>query len=185
MISEYKAKIRQRVAIVKSSRIGGSTSTEMREILFNAYVLPLFTWLCPIFPLLTDCQREDLSHFCMTCQERVTGVPYWNDFTFASLFKKVSFEYRCASYWRRYKRALLKSTDGFLLFEQQALNFFRTQWLDKELVVKHMHRSKRSVQHTSVITTCLGWLESHKDCHPPSVTDDELERLTLFPISFL
>jgi hypothetical protein len=76
MISIYKTKICQRVAIIKSCKMYDSSSAKCRRTLFSAYVRPLFTWLFCIFPLLTEFQRDDLSHFYMTCLKRTLHMHY-------------------------------------------------------------------------------------------------------------
>jgi hypothetical protein len=58
MIHKTVTKIRQRVSLVNSFRITGSSSAALRKALFLSYVLPLFTWLFILFPLLTQKQRN-------------------------------------------------------------------------------------------------------------------------------
>jgi hypothetical protein len=47
--------------------------------------------------------------------------------------------------------------DGELLLEQANFNQFRKAWLVKEFPIKGLHRSKRYVEHHSVIERCLQW----------------------------
>ena len=185
MISFQKLKIRQRVAIVRSCRMYGSTSPQFRKTIFSTYVRPLFTWLFGIFPLLTECQKDDLSHFYFVCLKRTIGGQLWNDILFASLFEERSLVNLCNKYWRKYSSALRNSTDGFLLFEQQSLNSIRSQWVDKEFPVKCIYRSKRIVPHTSIIEKCLRWLENSDENSIPYIPENELDILVRFPNSFL
>ena len=46
-------RIRQRVCLIRSFKLFGCTSPLLRKTLFSSFVLPLFTWIYPIFPLLT------------------------------------------------------------------------------------------------------------------------------------
>ena len=125
MIFTFRRKIRQRVAIIRSCRLYGTTSTKLRRILFSAYVMPLFTWLFGIYPLLSDCQKDQLGHFYFTCLKRALEIPVWNDIVFAVINSESSLEKLCREYWLRYSRALACSTDGFILFEQSSYNTFR------------------------------------------------------------
>ena len=185
MITEYKLKIRQRIAIVKSCHMYGSSSQRLRRILFSTYVVPLFTWLFGIFPLLTSCQQNDLNHFYMSCLKRTLGVWYWNDYMFSALYEERSLDNLCSKYWKKYKKALMNTVDGTLLFEQLALNAFRSQWLDKASVVTHIYRSKRIVPHVSTIEKSLKWLEDSEENSTPCLDESDINVLGEFPISFL
>ena len=66
-------------------------------------------------------------------------------------------EDRCLKYWDRYILALSDSKDGELLLEQANLNQFRKAWLQKEFPVKGLHRSKRYIEHASVVEKGLQW----------------------------
>ncbi len=185
MIDIYKRKIRQRVAIVKSSRMYGTSSKSFRRLLFSTYVRPLFTWLFSIYPLFTDYQRDDLGHFYYTCLKRALGVPFWNDFLFAYIGEEKSLENLCAKYWLKYRTHLDVSTDGFMLFEQLAQNTFRNQWLNREFVVRAMYRSKRMIPYRPTIERCLAWLENNVTNSIPLIPDKELELFSSFPLSFM
>jgi len=102
MISTYKSKIRQRVAIVRSCRLFGTSSLRLKRILFSSYVLPLFTWIFSIYPLFTDCQRDDFGHFYLTCLKRSLGLQCWNDIVFGAIHKELSLDNLCWNYWFRY-----------------------------------------------------------------------------------
>ena len=133
----------------------GMSSPKFRRILFDSYVRPLFTWLYSIFPLMADCQRDDLSHFYITCLKRTLGYWYWSETMFVALTGGKSLENHCHSYWNKYREYLNKSTDGFLLYEQTNLNLFRSFWLGKEMSIPRLYRSKRFVPFSSTIRRCL------------------------------
>ncbi len=50
-------KIRQRISLIKSFKIFGCSSLYLRETLFLSHVLPIFTWIYPIYPLLSVNQQ--------------------------------------------------------------------------------------------------------------------------------
>ncbi len=185
MISTYKSKIRQRVAIVRSCRMYGSSSLKLKRILFSTYVLPLFTWLFSIFPLFSDCQKDDIGHFYFTCLKRTLGIPMWNDLIFAAIYNEKSFENLCFNYWCRFKKALMGSTDGFLLYEQSALNLYRKLWLDKKIVIKYIRRSKRFVSYDTSIEKCLRWAELSGANAIPHLSDEDFIMLASFPETFI
>ncbi|CAF3173490.1 unnamed protein product [Rotaria socialis] len=58
-------KIRQRISLIKSFKIFGCSSSYLRKTLFLSHVLPIFTWIYPIYPLLSENQQNDLSHFLL------------------------------------------------------------------------------------------------------------------------
>ena len=64
-------------------------------------------------------------------------------------------EDRCLKYWDRYVLALSDSKDSELLLEQTNLNPYRKAWVQKEFPVKGLHRSKRYIEHVSVVEKCL------------------------------
>lgn len=67
-------KVRQRVSVIKAFELFGCSSPRLRKTLFSSFVLPIFTWIYPIFPLLTAKQQKDLSpvetSFCFLQQTR-------------------------------------------------------------------------------------------------------------------
>jgi hypothetical protein len=185
MIDIYKRKIRQRVAIVKSCRMFGTSSHQFRRVLFTTYVRPLFTWLFGIFPLLTECQKDDLGHFYLICLKRIVGISQWNDLLFTALYAERSLESLCTRYWIRYRKALNNTADGMLLYEQSIFNLHRNLWLAKKCVVKHIHRSKRLIPYVTTIEKALKWTESNVEDSTPVIPREELELLASFPESFL
>jgi hypothetical protein len=71
LIHKYMMKIRQRLILINSFRFFGKTSLILRRALFSSYILPLFAWLYPVYPLFTDHQRALLNHFYYTCLKRI------------------------------------------------------------------------------------------------------------------
>jgi len=136
MIQKTVGKIRQRVNMVNSFRLNGHTSLRLKRALFSCYVLTIFRWLFPIFPLFSEKQRNDLSHFYYTCLKRIYQNLEWTDSFFAFAMSEISFEDRCFRYWERYLNALSETTDGQLILEQANLNLHRTAWLNKQLQIK-------------------------------------------------
>jgi hypothetical protein len=185
MISLYKNKIRQRVGIIRSCYMYGSASKELKKMLFTTYVLPLFNWLFCIFPMLTDCQKDDFASFYYTCLKRAIGVSYWNDFTFALLYEERSLEELCAKYWRKFNSHLLMTVDGMMLYEHRSMNVFREQWLNREFIIKHMRRSQRLVPFIPSIEKCLYWLENTPHNSIPHISDKHRGTFYCFPRSFL
>ncbi len=118
-------KVWQCVSLIDSFRLSCLTSPHLRRVLFSSYVLPLFTWMYPIYPFFTDKQKIDLSHFYFTCLRRVMFCSKWNENFFAYALDEISLEDRFSRYWNRYLVALADSIDGELLFEKSNLNEFR------------------------------------------------------------
>ena len=185
MLQVTKAKIARRVAIVRACRITGSVSRKMKRILFSSYVYPLFAWLFGIFPLLTDRQRDELSHYYLVCLKICLGLSFWNDVYFSAAFNEKSLENLCYSYWKRYRTALYRTTDGLLLYERLVHEWYRDRWLAHELIVSHIHRSKRIVKHTSTLTSVNTWFERNEENSVPFVPQEDLETLINSALSFL
>jgi hypothetical protein len=185
MIAASKLKIRQRIAVIRSCSIYGFSSQHFRRTLFSVFVLPLFTWIFSLFPLFTNLQRDDLSHFFFTCLKRISRQMHWNDIVFSYLYDEKTLENRVAKYWKKFLHHLDKSIDGMLLYEQQAFNSFRNQWLNKEYTVRFIRRSKRLRPYVSVIETCARWLNNNSLNSIPCINDDDLSSLSIHPISFL
>lgn len=183
MISVYKVKIRQRLAIIRTCKLHGTSSKEMRRILFISYVLPLFSWLFSIFPLMSNLQRDELGHFYLTCLKKCLGYSCWNDVIFMTLSNEVSLENRGVKYWKKFLSHLLKSTDGQILFEQQIWNRLRTSWIDYEYKVKGIHRSKRIVPYTTTVEKCLSWTQKNDINSIPNIEED-IQLLRTHPDSF-
>ena len=115
MISTFRCKIRQRVAIIGFYRLCGTMSSKFRRIRFSTYVMPLFTWLFGIYPLVSKCQRNEPGHFYFTCLKRTLGIHVWNNIVFATIYNEPPLENLCWKYWLRYRKALECSADGFLV----------------------------------------------------------------------
>ena len=186
MIRRTKLKVRQRMASLSALRFGGVSSPALRRALFSSYVLPLFTWLMPIYPLFTTIQRNDLDHFYVSCLKRVMHCSNWNDVLFVYTFDEISLHDRCLRYWNKYLLHLADSTDGDLLLEKSALNFWRQAWLRKEISVAGLRRSKRFVEHDSVLETILKWTASRpSSISIPELDPEDIETLQHFPESFV
>ena len=90
LIEKCMLKIRQRIGLLNSFTIAGTTSSLLRKVLFHSYVLPIFTWLFPLSPLFSVKQQQDLSHFYYTCLERVMYCKQWSDSFFAFFSNEIS-----------------------------------------------------------------------------------------------
>ena len=185
MIRNSVLKIRQRMGIINGCRIFGATSIEFRRILFSSYVIPIFTWLFAIFPLFSDCQRQYLSHFYYTYLKRVTHNQQWEDLLFAFLAKEISLDNRCTRYWSKYLKSLEGSVDGALFVEQLAVNIHRKEWLSGKYKVHCLRRSKRFIEHSTVLHKCLECYEDNpltdSIAHIPV---DDIELFEEFPGTF-
>jgi hypothetical protein len=183
----YKSmlKIRQRIGMINSFRLSGATSPSLRKALFQSFVLPLFTWMFPLFPLFTDKQQQDLNHFYYTCLKRVLFSQHWSDYFFSFISNEISLEDRCRKYWDKYFIALSESTDGELFFEQANLNVFRESWINKDISVKGIFRSKRFVRYTSSLERIMRWCSNiPADESIPNYEFDEVMVLFDFPDTF-
>ena len=185
MISVYKLKIRQRVGILRNIHLYGTSSPKFRRILFDSYVRPLFNWLYSIFPLMTEAQRDDLSHFYITCLKRSLGYWYWSETMFMIMLGEKSLENHCYRYWSKFRDFLKKSSDGVLLWEQSNLSSWRSMWLEKELSVARVYRSKRFVPYASSIQRSLRWMEQNSDDSVPCIPTNDLLLLSSWPDSFI
>jgi hypothetical protein len=185
MIELMKNRIRQRIAMVKSCKILGSSSPELRKILFSSFIMPLFTWMHGIFPLFTDRQRDEWGLFYYTALKRSLGVCTCCNTMFAKLYNEQHLEYHCSRYWTRYRKAIAGTTDEIILFEQASLNLYRKLWLEKEIIVKHLRRSKRFVPFETSIAKCLRGSEIHPPCIAVLLDDVDINLLREFPESFL
>ena len=85
LLKRTTLKARQRVWMINSVRISGSSSSRLRKGLFLSYVLPLFTWL---FPLFTDKQQNELNDFYLTCLKRVLGCMHWQNNLFLYMYNE-------------------------------------------------------------------------------------------------
>jgi hypothetical protein len=150
-------KIRQRVAMISSFRSKGFTSTTLKKALFMSYVLPIFAWLFPLFPLFTWKQQQDVNQFYTRCLRRVMFCTHWCPNFFMYTLDELTLEDRCKKYWERYFLALSDTTDGSLIFELSNFNVLRENWLHKESKINGIHRSKRFFEHTSLLERCTSW----------------------------
>ena len=178
-------KIRHRISLIKSFKIFGCSSPHLRKTLFLTFVLPIFTWIYPIYPLLSRKQQQDLSHFYYTSLRRVLFLLHWNENFFAFALDEKSLEDRCSSYWEKYLIALADSIDGELLFEKTNMNVFRQIWIDRQVPIKCLRTSKRFISHCSIIEKIVGWLSSVPSRSSVPVYEiDEIQLLEDFPESF-
>ncbi|CAF2948356.1 unnamed protein product [Rotaria sp. Silwood2] len=179
-------KVRHRISLIKSFRLFGRTSPTLRKTLFLSFVLPIFTWVYPIFPFLSVKQQSDLSHYYFSSLRRIMFCLHWSENFFAFAMDEKSFEDRCAAYWERYLYALADSTDGMLLFEKANLNVLRQSWINKNFSIKCLRKSKRFVSNESIIETVVSWLNSVPSLSSiPNYEVDEIQLLEDFPESFL
>ena len=185
-ISHIKLLVRNRIARINSFKSFGCSSPTLRKILFSSFVLPFFTWMYPIFPLLSQYQRNDLSHFYSSSLRRVLHRLNISDSLFSFLLDEPSLEDRCFKYWCKYLTALSSSVDGNLLFENANLNLMRSLWLEGQFPIMCMRRSKRFIYNRSTIEKVCEWLSSVPI--NSSVINYEIDEITLleeFPESFM
>ena len=171
--------------MINSCRIFGSSSTELRRVLFFCYVLPIFTWLLAISPLFSECQRNYLAHFYSTCLKRVLQDQSWSDELFEFVYYEVPLVNRCARYWNKYFKALAVSKDGELLLEQLILNQHRSEWLEGNIKVHGLRRSKRFINHETILEKCWSWHDENP--LTDTITQfslDDIELLKEFPETF-
>ena len=185
MISVIKDKVRDRMRIVRSCRIEGSSSFNLRTVLFTTFVKPLFTRLCSIAPLFTPKQYDDLGHFYLTCMKKVARIYVWSDIQFSSYNIIEPFDNLCHRYWTKYKKFLSNSDDGRILYEQACWNQYRSFWLDNQIVVKCMYRSMRFVPFASAIEQSLLWLEGSAEDSLPFIPQEDRDVIAFFPESFI
>ena len=192
LITKSLIGIRQRTTLINQCKFAGASSPKLRRVLFTAYVFPLFSWLFALYPLFTENQRASLRHQYMVCLKRINHCLQWEDFIFSALFREPSLDYHATNYWRKYLRTLLNSSDGRMLLEQDPGASQRTAWLDGELKISGLRRSKRFVQHPSIISRCILWYEENTytngsgthNASTPHFTDEELDTLAQFPDTF-
>ena len=185
MIKKTQLKIRQRINMIRAYRFNGSTSYELRRTLFSCFALPLFTWLFAIFPLFTDKQQNDLSHFYYTCLKRISFHMEWQNPFYAFAFNERSLEDRCSAYWDRYFRALAESTDGNLLCEQANFNLYRSMWREGVMSIRGLRRSRRFVGNISVLEKCVSWCSNNATMDSvPCFEEEEIFLLSQFTETF-
>ena len=185
MIKKMKTKVRQRISLIRLFKLSGCSSCQIRRVLFASYVLPLLTWIYPIFPLFSDNQRNDLSHFYFTYLRRVIFSSHWNENLFAYAIDEKSLEERCSLYWDKYLVALADSIDGELILEKANLNKFRKAWLHGELSLQGLRCSKRFIECTSILEKALSLLRSVPfSSSLPYFEMEEVQLLQDFPETF-
>jgi len=180
-----EAKVRKRIALIKSFKIFGCSSVKLRKTLFYSYILPIFTWIYPIYPLLTPKQRNDLSHFYYTSLRRCLFCLQWNNDFFSFAIDELSLEDRCLAYWNRYFSFLSDSIDGKLLLEQANHSIYRASWLNREFSIRGLRKSKRYIPYQSIIGRVSEWISSVPQYSSvPYFEIDDIELLQHFPESF-
>ena len=184
-IEQCTLKIRQRMGLINSVRISSQTSLTLRKTLFQSYVLPIFTWMLPLFPLFTKKQQVDLNHFYYTCLKRIYFCLQWEDSLFAFVSMEISLEDRCKKYWEKYFESLAENEDGRLLCQEANLNLLREAWRSKDLVVSEVYRSKRFVRNSSVLERILMWCSDVPFSDSiPNFSSDHILTLAMFPETF-
>ncbi|CAF4025281.1 unnamed protein product [Adineta steineri] len=123
LIKDVECKVRKRISLIRSFKLFGCSSPSVRKVLFYSHVLPIFTWIYPVYPLLTRKQHESMCKFYYTSLRRVLYCLEWNEIFFSYVLDELSLEDRCSAYWNRYLIALSDSTDGNLLVEKANLLF--------------------------------------------------------------
>jgi hypothetical protein len=154
-------RIRQQTAQINSIKFCGTSSVKLRRVLFSTFALPLFMWIFALYPLFTENQRLRLNHFYNTSLKRVYRCLWWEDFFFSSAYSERSLDDLCYSYWEKYSKSMATSLDGRLLIEQSFLNTHRGKWVECELSIRCLNRSKRFIQHTDVFGSATKWMVSH------------------------
>ena len=161
MINNSLLKIRQRLGMIKSCRIFGTSSDELRRTLFSCYIVPEFTWVFAIFPLLTEKQRTHLENFYDTCLQKVLNCQRRPDEFFEFLFKEPPLANRCTRYWNKYLQTLANSKDGELRLEPTILSTYRREWLGGDQRINSMRTSKRFMDHVTVLEKVLAWYDDN------------------------
>ena len=182
LLKDAQCKVRKRIALIKLFKLFGCSSPYLRKALFYSHVLPLFTWIHPIYPLFTRKQQDNLPKFYHSSVRRTLCCLEWNEYFISYVFDEISLEDCCLSYWNRFLKALSNSTDGNLIFEKANLGEIRKSWLDKEFSISGLRRSKRFVPHISIlekVLTCLSSVPSDS-----SISHYKISEINLFQ-SFL
>ena len=185
LLKDIQCKVRKRITLIKSFNLFGCSSLYLRKALFYSHVLPLFTWIYPIYPLFTRKQQDDLSKFYYSSLRRTLCCFEWNEYFISYVLDEISMEDRCFSYWNRFLKALSNSTDGNLIFEKANLAEIRKSWLDKEFSISGLRRAKIFVPHISISEKVLTWLSSVPfDSSIPQYKISEINLLQSLPDSF-
>ena len=104
---------------------------------------------------------------------------------FVALTGEKSIERHCLSYWNKYREYLSKSTDELLLYEQANLNLFRSFWLEKEMGLPRLYRSKRFVPFSSTIQRCVRWRDQNIEDSVPMIPKKDLYLLRMWSRALL
>jgi hypothetical protein len=116
---------------------------------------------------------------------KVVGNFYWSDLQFLIYNNIEPMENLCVKYLSKYKKGLLNCEDGRILFEQANWNIYRTRWMEKDIVISNIYRSKRFKSYSTSIEKTIGWLEGFSNDSSPSLPQSDLLLLRSFPDSFL
>jgi hypothetical protein len=131
-------------------------------------------------------QHDDLSHFYYSCLCRVLFCLSWKEHFFAFALDEKALIDQCASYWNKFLISLSDSPDGFLLLEKANLNEWKKSWLNSELTISCLRRSKRFIELRSILEVVLNWLVSvPMNSSIPDFDMDDLSLLENFLESFL
>lgn len=90
LINDTKNKVRKRISLIKSLKLFGCSSPYLRKSLFYSHVLPIFSWIYPLYPLFTSRQQEELSKFYYTSLRRVLFCLEWNENFIAYVLDELS-----------------------------------------------------------------------------------------------
>ena len=168
------------------TKIRKCVSLNRRLTLFNAFVLPIFSWIFPIFPLFTSIQQMHPSHFYFYCLRRVLFRLDINSEIFLFCLDAPSLEDRCFNYWNKFLICLADNADGTALLEQVNLSFFRDSWLNKDFALVGMRRNKCLVPRKSLFEIILSWMSSTPlNSSVPYFEINDFEMLQFFPDTFL
>jgi hypothetical protein len=88
LLKNTESKVRKRIALIKSFKLFGCSSPSLRKSLFCSHVLPLFSWIYPVYPLFTRKQQEDLSRFYYSSLRRTLCCHEWNESFFHTFLMK-------------------------------------------------------------------------------------------------
>ena len=167
--------------MVNTFRFSGTSSTELKRVLFSTFATPRFTWLFGWYPLFTDTQRMELEHLYFTLLMRVYRCQHWEDFVFSSMYNEKTLGDLCHAYWDKHTKALAITEDGFLLTEQMALNAHRSNRKEGDGRMMGLYRSKRFVPHMDVLGQALAWMASQET--PDSIVARNSKEWACFALS--
>ena len=185
IIGKIRLRVRQQTAMINSIKFGGFSSLALCRVLFSTFVLPFFTWLFAIFPLLTSTQRTGLNHFYYTSLKRVYHSLCWKDLFFASVYNERSLDDVCYAYRLKYCKPLASSRDAYLLLEQFIVSTHRSKWEEGNLRIKCLRSSKRFVRHYDVFGLATWWMAEHGMTDSVPVMDDnDFELFATFSETF-